>query len=450
MRIDGSWQAGKFIGPLQGNADTATKLSNTPNNTTTFLRGDNTWTSTLGGAFTANGTITANGGYLKSTLNSNTVTIGSQNAGFTHIYNSANIPFIFNKSVLTTAGNLGNTDYPWNNLYLGKADGAGIYYTSTNYTKKIIEFFNHSADQYGVGIKICTGGCVIIGAGESGDTIKTNIAPVSGAETTYIGSDGSIIFYPSINGWDAAAKIEMTAGKIWAGVNGNTTRENQVGVQSGSGQLYMYAQAATSANRGIYIPAHGSGAAKAVVNIDTNNRVYFADSYNGTSTALAYSQAGLAASAITWLTCWNGYELRAISKAEVAAAVKGAASGSWGISVTGSSGSCTGNAATATTASNLAAAAASFTVAGTSNGGGLKKYGQLVLCVIQCRTTSQCNTGAVLGTIPSGYRPSYAHYYQGCYGTTWIHVGVYTDGTIKPDGTIPAGSYLRMDFIYSV
>lgn len=77
----------------------------------------------------------------------------------------------------------------------------------------------------------------------------------------------------------------------------------------------------------------------------------FADHYNGSATKLAYSQTGLAASAMTWFTCWNGYELRAISKAETMAAVRGAASGSWGISVTGSSGSCTGNAATATTAS---------------------------------------------------------------------------------------------------
>ena len=82
-----------------GNAATATKLSNTPNNTTTFLRGDNTWTNTLGGAFTANGTITANGGYLKSTANGNTVTIGSQNTSWCHIQNSANISFYFNRSV---------------------------------------------------------------------------------------------------------------------------------------------------------------------------------------------------------------------------------------------------------------------------------------------------------------------------------------------------------------
>ena len=38
-----------FYGTLDGNAATATKLFNTPNNTTTFLRGDNSWSNNLTG-----------------------------------------------------------------------------------------------------------------------------------------------------------------------------------------------------------------------------------------------------------------------------------------------------------------------------------------------------------------------------------------------------------------
>ena len=48
------------------------------------------------------------------------------------------------------------------------------------------------------------------------------------------------------------------------------------------------------------------------------------DRTNNTLTYSNYGAAGLAASAITWLTCWNGYELRAISKAEMANAVDSA------------------------------------------------------------------------------------------------------------------------------
>lgn len=51
------------------------------------------------GSFTATSNIYANGGYLKSTNNGNTVTIGSANTSWCHIENSSNIPFYFNKAI---------------------------------------------------------------------------------------------------------------------------------------------------------------------------------------------------------------------------------------------------------------------------------------------------------------------------------------------------------------
>ena len=51
------------------------------------------------GEFTVNNNIMANNGYLKSTKNGNTVTIGSANSSWCHIENSANIPFYFNKAI---------------------------------------------------------------------------------------------------------------------------------------------------------------------------------------------------------------------------------------------------------------------------------------------------------------------------------------------------------------
>lgn len=192
----GDITAHKFIGALEGNADTATKLSNTPNNTTTFLRGDNTWSNTLTGtlllpaglktgsrvngsgagieigddggieiyhsttpfidfhyqastadysirlicnsatelkcstSFTAAGHIYANGGYLKSTANGNTITIGSQNTGYCHIENSANRPFYFNKVIQSEGGfTIYNTGANWRNGYLqvNKSDGGDCY-----------------------------------------------------------------------------------------------------------------------------------------------------------------------------------------------------------------------------------------------------------------------------------------------------------------------------------
>ena len=48
--------------------------------------------------------IGAVAGLLKSTNNGNTVSIGSQNSSWCHIYNSANIPFYFNRVVYANSG----------------------------------------------------------------------------------------------------------------------------------------------------------------------------------------------------------------------------------------------------------------------------------------------------------------------------------------------------------
>lgn len=67
---------------------------------------------------TASVDIITSDGLLKSTKNGNTVTIGSQNSSWCHIYNSANVPFILNKGLSTTGGDLGTASYKWGNLYL--------------------------------------------------------------------------------------------------------------------------------------------------------------------------------------------------------------------------------------------------------------------------------------------------------------------------------------------
>ena len=108
----------KIFGDLTGNAATATALS-TSGTAAKFWRGDNTWSDTI------------SGGTLKITANSNTVTIGSQNANFCHIYNSANIPFIFNNTVETTTGGLGTTSYPWNDMYVNLSDGTSDFTDNT-------------------------------------------------------------------------------------------------------------------------------------------------------------------------------------------------------------------------------------------------------------------------------------------------------------------------------
>lgn len=70
-----------------------------------------------GSTIDSNGYITTP--RLIVTANNNTLTIGAQNASFCHIYNSANIPFIFNQGLQVTGNkDLGTSQYDWKDLYL--------------------------------------------------------------------------------------------------------------------------------------------------------------------------------------------------------------------------------------------------------------------------------------------------------------------------------------------
>ena len=89
--------------------DKGTWLFYANNDCNVGIRTSSIWVTGLN----VSGNVYAYAGLLYSNNNGNTVTIGSQNSSWTHIYNSANIPFIFNNTVCTTSGNLGSTSYPW-------------------------------------------------------------------------------------------------------------------------------------------------------------------------------------------------------------------------------------------------------------------------------------------------------------------------------------------------
>jgi hypothetical protein len=274
--------------------------------------------------FTIRGNDNANFFYMGVLGEADALTYGYIGSG---TYNSAvNLriasTYVGTTTLIPNAANsysVGSSANPYSDLYLGKTNGSGIYYVGTKASYRMIRFIDNTGDTYGNGIAIGGGGLAVMGSGESADTLLSSLSLTTsgGTETTYIASDNSILFYPNIQSWDASGVIEMTASRLWVGVNGNTTREAQVGVQSGSGQILIYSNASATGNRGMWVTAHGTGSARIVFNVDTNNKVTFADAYNGNSTALAYSKEGMSASSITWLTCWNGYELRAISKQEV-------------------------------------------------------------------------------------------------------------------------------------
>ena len=74
----------------------------------------------------------------------------------------------------------------------------------------------------------------------------------------------------------------------------------------------------------VYSTASGSVTLNGNANTATTatSATYLKDKTNNTATYSNYGAAGLAASNISWMTCWNGYELRAISKAETFNAVR--------------------------------------------------------------------------------------------------------------------------------
>lgn len=73
----------------------------------------------------------------------------------------------------------------------------------------------------------------------------------------------------------AGGSLDVPNGTLWVGTNGDTSAERQLGVRSGAGQFYLYSQASATGNRGIYLQAHGTGLARGLLTVDTNNSTTF-------------------------------------------------------------------------------------------------------------------------------------------------------------------------------
>lgn len=125
------------------------------------------------------------------------------------------------------------------------------------------------------------------------------------------------------------------------------TDGSYVQVKDSTKNVSVYLHASTSGITGIYSDGYWNGstktadaqwlvyrdntsgniylngtATKATSATTATSATYLKDKTNNTATYSNYGAAGLAASNISWMTCWNGYELRAISKAETFNAVR--------------------------------------------------------------------------------------------------------------------------------
>ena len=123
---------------------------------------------TATGTISATGDITTSNGYLKSTKNGNTVTIGSQNTSYCHFTNSANIPFWFNKTI--------------------QVDGDLVIYNNGRYSLKR-----------------------------------------GGISTSWVGGrDGVLVRTTSINGYSPAISIKTTNGSWEIGAYDNSSYQNML------------------------------------------------------------------------------------------------------------------------------------------------------------------------------------------------------------------------------
>lgn len=222
------------------------------------------------------------------------------------------------------AQNIGASDNRWAKLYIGDADSYG---SST----KPIWWLNGAPAAIGYELKstLNSGTTNTLAFYSDTNTVSSVLETdrfinFPSHYYTYLYNNTAhnyIHFFPSSGGgssavtthfrtWNGTAYVELTlvgggamtwngssfsvpSGTIWAGTDGNTTAERQVGVRSGAGSMYMYSQAATGGSRGIYLLAHGTGSAKSVFSVDTNNNVTFngALSGNASSASTVYSAA---------------------------------------------------------------------------------------------------------------------------------------------------------------
>jgi len=166
----------------------------------------------------------------------------------------------------------------------------------------------------GIGKQLCIGGDTFLAAGHhiymnynnSYHAVvynhnNGNVSLRAAGGGLYIGLDNT----NDINFLNNKAFI-TAEGNIWSGSGSDDANEFRIGVRSPAGQMYLYAQAAASGSRGIYVPAHGTGSAKSMVVIDTNNNITFNGNASSATRLNGYLAANTANSSCNIWVASNG------------------------------------------------------------------------------------------------------------------------------------------------
>ena len=339
----GSGASGTWGISISGNATTSTKLATARSiNGTNFDGSGNITTATWGTARTLTigntGKSVNGGGNVSWSLSE----IGAAASNHTHSY----LPLS------------------------GGAMTGNISYRGSKATYKMIEFIDNSSDAYGNGIAIGGGGLTIIGGGESADAVKST-STTGGDERLILANDGAIDIYTNCqNGVDKATHITIdntglysgTAAKAnsvpWSGVTGKpstytpsshnhtviqgTRSTSAVPGKANDGFCEFY----YNVNNGLANNMPSSNNANAIISISRHAGDYTSQ-LGFSSNGNLYYREGVGATAWKTILTSSNYTSYTVTK------TGSGASGTWGINITGSSGSCTGNAATASNASKV-------------------------------------------------------------------------------------------------
>ena len=339
----GSGASGTWGISISGNATTSTKLATARSiNGTNFDGSGNITTATWGTARTLTigntGKSVNGGGNVSWSLSE----IGAAASNHTHSY----LPLS------------------------GGAMTGNISYRGSKATYKMIEFIDNSSDEYGNGIAIGGGGLTIIGGGESADVVKST-STRGGDERLILANDGAIDIYTNCqNGIDKATHITIdntglysgTAAKAnsvpWSGVTGKPSTytpssHNHTVIQGTSSTSAVPGKANDgfcefyyNVNNGLANNMPSSNNANAIISISRHAGDYTSQ-LGFSSNGNLYYREGVGATAWKTILTSSNYTSYTVTK------TGGGASGTWGINITGSSGSCTGNAATASNASKV-------------------------------------------------------------------------------------------------
>lgn len=339
----GSGASGTWGISISGNATTSTKLATARSiNGTNFDGSGNITTATWGTARTLTigntGKSVNGGGNVSWSLSE----IGAAASNHTHSY----LPLS------------------------GGAMTGNISYRGSKATYKMIEFIDNSSDAYGNGIAIGGGGLTIIGGGESADAVKST-STTGGDERLILANDGAIDIYTNCqNGIDKATHITIdntglysgTAAKAnsvpWSGVTGKPSTytpssHNHTVIQGTSSTSAVPGKANDgfcefyyNVNNGLANNMPSSNNANAIISISRHAGDYTSQ-LGFSSNGNLYYREGVGATAWKTILTSSNYTSYTVTK------TGGGASGTWGINITGASGSCTGNAATASNASKV-------------------------------------------------------------------------------------------------